>query len=547
MFLRSYSLVWKAWLFALALSVQAVFLHAQENQSDGGSSQGGSEASGSAGNAAPSQQSSSVNNALQVSPPSATLPTPPLPLPPPLQEATPSPSPSENQSQPTPPTVAPPEFNPPTAESLNLPSAQPAGNPEFAPASVGMPSMTLDDSNPGEGATGPGPGPLGGMFDWAKKLRFNAAVRSGYDNNVNSANVNNTTKPVGSWFGNLNGGVNYRFGAPRLNVNATLTGGMTWYANPPPNQQVQGTIGLGVSTEYRYTPRLILTFNTSSSYQQQPNPSLIGSSQNQNGSYIFTANSFSGAYQWSDLFTTITRLSFTSNFYLDDELNAGGQGFNQPAFSQSFRWLVKPTTTAVLDYNTDYYGYAQQGNTSWGQSLSAGFDHIFNPQWFWNFRAGAEFRTYQNNTSGSGTYIGPYVDSNLSWALGKTSSINWTAHVGTQPSGQNNVSFSPAARSGLNYSQGITAKLKANAGIFYLIQNYKDASFGPVQSNGQPGLIDFNQQSIQGNASLSYELNRIFQISTGYQYMTSITSGGSSTSSLEYNRGISYLQLNGAF
>ena len=232
---------------------------------------------------------------------------------------------------------------------------------------------------------------------------------------------------------------------------------------------------------------------------------------------------------------------------MDDELNAGGQGFNQPAFSQSFRWLVKPTTTAVLDYNTDYYGYAQQGNSSWGQSLSAGCDHTFNPQWFWNFRAGAEFRTYQNNASGSGTYIGPYVDSNLSWALAKTSSINWTTHVGTQPSGQNNVSFSPAARSGLNYSQGITAKLKANAGIFYLIQNYKNAAYGPRQDNGKAGLIDFNQQSIQGNASLSYALNRIFQISTGYQYMTSITSGGSATSSLEYNRGISYLQLNGAF
>jgi len=409
-----------------------------------------------------------------------------------------------------------------------------------------MPSMTLDDSNPGEGAAGPGPGPLGGMFDWAKKLRFNAAVRSGYDNNVNSAHNN----ALGSWFGNLNGGVNYRFGAPRLNVNATLTGGLSWYPNEPKNQAVQGTIGLGVSTEYRYTPRLILTFNTSSSYQQQPNPSLIGSSQNQNGSYIYTANSFSGAYQWSDLFTTITRLSFTSNFYLDNVLNTGGQGFNQPAFSQSFRWLVKPTTTAVLDYNTDYYGYAQQGNTSWGQSLSTGFDHTFNPQWFWNFRAGAEFRTYQNSASGSGssgTYIGPYLDSNLSWALGKTSSINWTAHVGTQPSGQNNVSYSAAARSGLNYSQGITAKLKANAGIFYLIQNYKNASYGPVQANGQPGLINYNQESIQGNASLSYELNRIFQISTGYQYMTSITSGGSATSGQEYTRGISYLQLNGAF
>jgi len=543
MFLQSNNFAWKTLCLALVLSVQTMALHSEENQVGGESTQGGSGASGDAESTSSTQQPAPANSAFQVSPPSATIPTPPLPLPPPLQEATPSPSPSEAQPLPTPPANPRPEFNPPTAESLNLPSAQPAGNPQFAPASVGMPSMKLDDSNPGGGGESLGPGPLGGMFDWAKKLRFDAAVRSGYDNNVNSANSN----ALGSWFGNLNGGVNYRFGAPRLNVNANLTGGLTWYQNPPPNQRIQGTIGLGVSTEYRYSPRLILTFNTSSSYQQQPNPSLIGSSQNQNGSYIYSANSFSGAYQWSDLFTTITRLSFTSNFYLDNALNTGGQGFNQPAFSESFRWLVKPTTTAVLDYNTDYYGYAQQGNSSWGQSLSAGFDHTFNPKWFWNFRAGAEFRTYQNNSSGSGTYIGPYVDSNFSWALARASTIAWIVHVGTQPSGQNNVSFSAAARTGLNYSQGITAKLKANAGIFYLIQNYKDASFGPVQANGQPGLIDFNQQSMQGNADLTYQLNRIFQIAAGYQYMTSITSGGSSTSSLEYNRGISYLQLRGSF
>lgn len=535
------------------MSIQSLMLHAEESQSGNGGAQGANSSDGSSlsvggssvtqptggDGATPTPSSprqSTPSNPLQVQPPSVTLPTPPLPLPPPLQEA----SPAQAQPQATPPLVAPSEFNPPTAESLNLPSAQPAGNPQFAPASVGMPSMKLDDSLPGTPA--PGPGPLGGMFDWAKKLRFQAATRTGYDNNVNSAHTN----ALGSWFENLNGGINYRFGAPRLNVSADLTGGISWYPSEPNNQAVQGTVGLGLSVEYRYSPRLVLTFNTSTSFQQQPNPSLIGTSQNQNGSYIYTANSFSGAYQWSDLFTTITRLSFTSNFYLDNALNSG-QGFNQPAFSESFRWLVKPTTTAVLDYNTDLYGYDQQGNSSWGQTVSVGFDHVFNPKWFWNFRAGAEFRTYQNSLSGSGTYIGPAVDSTFNWALGQTSSINWIAHVGTQPSGQQNVSYSPAVRSGLNYSQGITAKLKANMGIFYLIQSYKDSPYGPTQSNGQPGLINYNQESIQGNVDLTYELNRIFELSMGYQYMTSICSGGSNTANQEYNRGITYMQLKGSF
>lgn len=525
------------------MSIQSRALHAEESQSGDGGGQGstsGTEPATMAGRGPTSSPSanqlSTPSDPLQVPSPSVTLPTPPLPLPPPLQEGSPVPA----QPQATPLPAAPPEFNPPTAESLDLPSAQPAGNPQFAPASVGMPSMKLDDSLPG--APAPGPGPLGGMFDWAKKLRFQVATRTGYDNNVNSAHTN----AIGSWFENLNGGINYRFGAPRLNVNADLTGGVSWYPSEPNNQAIQGTVGLGLSVEYRYSPRLVLTFNTSTSFQQQPNPSLIGTSQNQNGSYIYTANSFSGAYQWSDLFTTITRLSFTSNFYLDNALNSG-QGFNQPAFSESFRWLVKPTTTAVLDYNTDLYGYDQPGNSSWGQTVSVGFDHIFNPKWFWNFRAGAEFRTYQNSLSGSGTYIGPAVDNSVNWALGQTSSVNWLVHVGTQPSGQQNVSYSPAARTGLNFTQGITAKLKANMGFFYLIQNYKNSPYGPVQPNGQQGLINYNQQSMQGNADLSYELNRIFELSMGYQYMTSICSGGSNTANQEYNRGITYMQLKGSF
>ena len=485
------------------------------------------------GGSTPSENSIQDNSSFQVTSPSVTLPTPPLPLPPPLQELTSEEEPQKEQ--PKPQEKPAPEFNPPTAEYLNLPSAQPAGNPQFAPASVGMPITKLDETTPGDTGfnASPGPGPLGGIFDWAKKLRFQAAVRGGYDSNINSSQNNE----VASTFLNINGGVNYRFGTPRLNLNADLTGGITQYFNAGANQSLQGTIGLGLAVEYRFSPRLVLTFNTSSSYQQQPNPGLIGTSQNQNGSYIYSASSFSGAYQWSELFTTVTRLNFTGNFYLDSSLN-NQQGFIQPGFGQSFRWLVKPSTTAVLDYNTDVYDYAQEGNSSWGQSLAGGFDHIFNPKWFWNFRGGAEFRTYQN-INGDGSYIGPYLDNNVSFSFGKASSVSWIAHVGTQASGQQNVSFSPAIRTGLNYTQGLTPKLKMNSGLFYLIQYYNDSALGP---NGT--LIDYYQSTVQANLDLTYDLNRIFKLALGYQYLTAISP---SVPAQEYNRGISYLQIKGAF
>jgi hypothetical protein len=472
---------------------------------------------------------------VQVPSPSVTLPTPPLP--PPLVEKPSTPEASQTpEAKPTPPPK--PEFNPPTAQELNAPGSQTPGNPQFAPASVGMPSVTLNDADPGTpGSAKGGPGLLAGMFDWANKLRFNAAVRGGYDNNINTSHNN----AEGSWFGNLNGAVNYRFGTPRLNFDATLTGGLTYYPQAAITTKTQGVVGLGMSVEYRHSPRLILTFNTSSSFQQQPNLSLIGTANqnpNQDSSYFYTANSFAANYQWSDILTTVTRLSYTANYYLNNSLNSQQGAFGEPEFAQSFRWLMKPTTTAVLDYDSNYYGYAQAGNKSWGNTMSGGFDHIFNPKMFWNWRLGAEFRTYQNS-NGDGTYIGPYADNTFTWNFSNASKLSWLSHLATQPSGQQNVSYTPSFRSGLNYTQGITAKLSADMGLFYLIQYYKNSPYGPNGAN-----INYYQNNVQGNITLNYALNRILQLSLGYQYISTICDA---VPSQAYNRGISYLQLGGTF
>jgi hypothetical protein len=391
-----------------------------------------------------------------------------------------------------------------------------------------MPNMRLDD--PASGGTGA----LGGMFGWAKKLRFQAAVRGGFDNNVNSSPSGSNV--IASSFMNLNGGVSYRFGAPRLNINANLTGGLTRYFNSSIVQPTQGTMGLGADVNYRYSPRLVFTFDTSTSYQQQANITLAGTANNANNTpYYYTANSLSAAYQWSDLITTVSRLSQSASYYPSQ----ANQGFNDPSFNQSFRYLLKPTTTAVMDYIASYYGYGSSGNSSIGQVVDFGFDHTFNPKWFWNARLGGQFQSSQNPVAGSSTYFGPYVDSNFSWMFGRASSLSWTVHYGTQPSGQQNSSYNVALNSGLNYSQGLFTKLKFNMGIFYLLSTYNNAS------NGVPGqTFSYNQTNIQANASLDYQLNRIIDCSLGYQYLTCESP---SIPAQAYNRGITYLQVSAGF
>ncbi len=454
----------------------------------------------------------SSSSLLQVTPPSVVLPTPALPPPALLPEASPTPS---AEQAPTPQPT--PVFNPPSAQRLNLPSAQPAGNPNFAPASIGMPSLKIDDDSAGA------PGALAGMFDWAKKLRFQAALRGGFDNNVNSGEGTNA---IASAFSNLNGGVNYRFGAPRLNINVDLVGGVTRYFNNKISKPFQETMGLGLDIDYRLNPRLVLTLNSSSSFQRQPNITLIGTANSSNNAYYYTANSLDAAYQWNDLFTTVSRLNYLGSYYPKNT----SYGFNNPGFTQSFRYLVRPTTTAVVDYNANYYAYQNSAYNSMGQSLLGGFDHIFNPKWFWNFRVGGETRQSQKTSP----YFGPSLNSNFSWAFAKRSSLSWTTYFGTQPSGLNNASYAASLNSGLNYSQGIFTKLTFNVGAFYLLSQYPKISVGSTE------VPSYNQNNLQANASLAYTLNRIINLSLGYQY---ITATSSSSLGQEYNRGITYLQI----
>ena len=544
----------------LVLSTSRMVM-AQQSSDDSGNSDGGTSSgstgspqnSGSQGQSpapiplpANSSLGTPSDSSLQVTPPSVTLPTPDLPPPTPLPDASASPTPAPTPDQSAIPSPTPqPQFNPPSAQRLNLPSAQPAGNPTFAPASVGMANMTLDDSA--------GPGAMASLFDWAKKLRFQAALRGGFDDNVNSGNG---TNKIASTFANLNGGVNYRFGSPRLNINVDLTGGVTRYFNSNISKPTQETVGLGLSVDYRFNPRMVFTFNSSSSYQEQPNITLAGTPNNSTAPYYYTANSLAAAYQWSDLFTTVTRFDGTANYYPNQSKSTNGtnnQGFIQPGFDQSFRYLIRPTTTAVLDYNTDLYGYGSgnSGNSnsssSWGQTVTVGFDHTFNPKWYWNFRAGGEYRTSQN----AAPYFGPYFDSNFSWVFSRASSVSWVLHYGTQPSGQNNTSYNVALRTGATYTQGIFTRLSFDAGLYYLLSSYSDAIVG-VSTNSMGTLetqsVSYNQANIQGNVDLTYKLNRIIDLAIGYQYIKQTTpSSYSSISSQDYTRGITYLQIRGGF
>ena len=509
-------------------------------QSSSSFSQG---SSGSGSSLTPSSlptQSPTDSSTLQLSPPSVTLPTPALPPLGPIAEPTPSSSPATPEATPqAAPTPAPtPQFSPPTALNQNLPSAQPAGNPTYAPASVGMPSLTLDNS-PQQGV-----GALGGIFDWAQKLRFQASIRGGYDNNINSAHGTNA---ITSTFSNLNGGVNYRFGAPRLSINLNLTGGITRYFNPNIVQPTEGTLGLGIAVEYRLNPRTVLSLNSSSSYQQQPNIALVGTANNSGtAAYYYTANSLSDAYQISDLYTSVTTLSESASYYPNSTSTQTNQSFSQPSITQSIRYLARPTTTAVVDYNAQEYLYKSSSFNSFGQYLALGFDHSFNPKWFWNFRMGAQTQSSKTTS----LYIGPYVDSNFNWVFGNASSIGWVAHIGTQPSGTQNLSYLLAGNTGINYSQGLFSKLRFNAGLFYQISQYKDAPVISVQrqSNGLFAVVSqlqtYYQTNIQGNASLAYQYNRIFSFSLGYQYMTLQSP---TIQVAEYNRGISYFQVSGDF
>jgi hypothetical protein len=361
-----------------------------------------------------------------------------------------------------------------------------------------------------------------------KPINFTFAVREGWDSNLFTTRTNTQS----SFYTNWAAGASYSFGTPRLQLNTSLGGGITYYYTRP-GDKVDYNGNWSLAAIYKAAPRLTLSINTSTSYLSQPDLTIVGGENRQNGDYLYSSTDLGAAYQWSEKFSTETKYGIRAFYYVDSGLN-DNQGRIEQTIAQSGRWLILPRTTGVLEYRANPVTYFEADLNSFGQFFLVGADQVFNPRFTWKGRLGAELRFNNNPVDGQSTYIGPYGESNLEYRFGPASALSWLMRYGTEASGLYNVTQRQTFRTGLAINHAFTKRISMNFGANYQV-NYYDQ---------QDVIPSFTENVIDFSIGASFALNRFASLSAGYQFTIDIAPDAIDR---EYNRSVVFIGANLAF
>lgn len=377
---------------------------------------------------------------------------------------------------------------------------------------------------------GGGGGSLSPMSNFARRpFKFNISVREGFDDNVNTTKTDRQE----SFFTEFGAGVKYEFGSPRLQLSLDLSGGLTLYNTDSVDNQARLNGLLGLNALYMVTERVSLSFNTATGYYSQPNVVVPGTNISQQGDYFASSNTLGLLIQWLPRFSTTTSYTFSPIFYVEKDLN-DNLGRIEQTVSQSFNFLVRPTTTAVVEYRINPVTYYEADLNSLNQFALVGFNHIFNPRMTWNTRVGVQFNILQNPIDGQTYYFGPYGESAFAYSYGEISRLSFTLRYGTEASGLQNVTQRQSFRTGVGITHGITRKLVASGGVFYGVNYYEQGDI----------INSYFENILELNAGLEFELNRFLSINTGYRF-TGVLSPDNPNG--EYSRDIVFVGLTSKF
>lgn len=368
-------------------------------------------------------------------------------------------------------------------------------------------------------------------------FRYSFAVYEGYNSNVNTAQDNG----VSSMYTMVSAGFGYEFGTSRLKLNTSLSAGLTFYYNNEglSNDGLFPTVNFVLGANYAATPRLDLSFATTTSLLSAGNYSTPGAPNTFQSSYILSDTILGAKYLWLPKFATETSYNPRIYYFLDQGYN-DTQGRYEQTASQQFLFLWKPTTSLVAEYRFDSRNYFVADNlNSIGNLALLGFDHTLNPRSTLTVRAGAEQRFNQNPTPGqneSNLYLGPFAQMNFNYAAGKDTILGFQARYGTTASGFSNYNQGQQLLLGLNASHQFTRRIAANAFINYQ-NNYYTQPDSTVE--GIEVAPNFYDNVFNAGLNVSFQINRVWSVIGGYTFTT--LQSTDTTQQRDYTQNIVYL------
>ena len=365
-----------------------------------------------------------------------------------------------------------------------------------------------------------------GVFE-KKPYSFSAAVREGYDDNLFTTKTDRSA----SFYTNLAGGIEYKAENSRLQLSSSLNGGLTYYYTRP-GTKVDYTGAVNLQAAYQLTPRCSLSLSTNTAYLAQPDLTIAGGTNRQNGDYIYSSTTVGAAYQWTEKFSTETKYNFTPSVYVDSGLN-DSQGRIEQTLGQSFRWLILPKTTGVAEYRANPVTYFQAPLNNFGQFFLLGVDQVFSPKFKFTFRGGAEYRTYTSDNSQPDT-IKPYGELNGIYQYQKFSNVGLNLRYGTEASGMNGAATRETFRIGVNVVQGLSPKLSFNLGLNYMNNHYNEF-------DKQTPTTGFYENIVEFSAGANFKITKNTELQGGY---TRTVDMAPASQQLSYDRDVVFLGVN---
>jgi len=380
-------------------------------------------------------------------------------------------------------------------------------------------------------------------------VHVSVAVQGGYDDNVNTT----STGTQGSGFVNATLLLDMKVGTPRTTLELATTTGFNYFFDNVENQY-EPNLNLTLTLQHKASTRLILDVPGYFSYQTEPNFEAGLGTNRRNGNYFFTQDHLAATYLWLPRFATRTSYNFIGVKY--DNISTGlFEDRVEQSFGNEFRFLVMPTTNLVAEYRFEVINYAHEGEVifpaifdPFGNKISpavrlqrdstthfllGGFDQAFSPRLNGSFRGGAEFRDYD----ASGETSSPYFEANLTYKLGKDTSVAWTNHYGIEEGDVGTSQTRQSFRTGLTGQHNLTSRVQASVALYYWHDDYAELQTGTVVTPG------FTEDSFDINLQLGYALSQHLNAQVGYSH-TEVSSGEVAR---EYSRNRVWAGFNFAF
>jgi hypothetical protein len=302
-------------------------------------------------------------------------------------------------------------------------------------------------------------------------FRLSVTASGGYDDNVNT-----TTGGAGSAFTQENLTISKELRTARTQLSIVVGTGVVYDG---PSTDVTGS--LNVFLRHNVSERLTLAASVNAVYTKEPQfKTDLGPARREN--HFSTADTLTASYTW------YPRLSTDSSYQLAmvryaDHLVSVVQDLVEHTFGESLFYRWSPRTTLIAEYRFELVNYDSFPRDSSTHFALGGLDYQVSSRLNATLLGGATFRKFENAGNGAPT-IDPNASASLNYAIGPSTSLNWTASYSIEePDFAETLSRTTfRTRTGLQLRYQLTRRLTANLGLNY----HHDVNAGLLAS-GSPG------------------------------------------------------------